>query len=603
MSTQVWEQRFRAPTVGMPMWGVHAPDRLAYTGTESGVWQAHVVDLTSGDRRQVTEHPVGVIRAQMTPDGSKVVWFIDENGDESGRWWVQPFEGGESQPLLVGVPERGWNDGLAQTDHVVAAAIGTQDEFALFVSRGGAPATKIWSSKEAISLSGSSGEVDQPYLGGLSADGSFVAVDHGEGSDEIHRALRVFDTRTGEVVGDVADHGISITGTCWSPAPGDQRLAYVHERQDFVRPAIWNLETGEHQELVIEQAGDHFITDWWPDTSHVLVVRRFEGSFSMFRYDLATDAMTAIAAEPGQFSGERVRPNGSIWYRQATGARQARVLNDAGADVLPPHGDPAPAGRPYASWHFPNLNGETVHGFFVHPEGEGPWPVMMYVHGGPTWLHEDRFEPEVQSYVDAGFLVGMVNYRGSTGYGRDWRDRIIGDIGGCDLEDVNAGFDDLVSRGIADASRAVVAGWSWGGYVTLMMLGKHADRWTCGVAGVPVGDYELGYEALSPDLKAYDRALLGGTPDQFPQLMADRNPINHADKVQAPVLFIIGENDSRCPYEQAMAYVNRLAQRNSPHQVYLFGTGHGSNDMDEDVQQQRVILDFLLENVKGLETV
>jgi dipeptidyl aminopeptidase/acylaminoacyl peptidase len=587
----------------MPMWGVHAPDRLVYSGTESGVWQVHAVDLITGTRRQVTDHPVGVIEGQMTPSGDEVAWFIDENGDESGRWWIQPFEGGDSRPLLRGVPERGWNNGLAQTDHVVAAAIGTQDEFALFVSRDGGPATKIWSSREAISLAGASGDVEQPYLAGLSADGAFAAVEHGEGSDEIHRSLRVFDTRTGDVAGDVADPGISITGTCWSPVPGDERFAYIHERSDFIRPAIWDVVTGEHRDLVIGDAGDYFITDWWPDAATVLVARRFEGSFSLFRYDLATDTMTQIIAEPGEYTGERVRPDGSVWYRVSTGARKARILGDAGADVLQPQGDPAPAGRPYESWHFTNPRGESVHGFFVHPEGDGPWPVMMYVHGGPTWLHEDRFEPEVQSYVDAGFLVGMVNYRGSTGYGRDWRDRIIGDIGGCDLEDVNAGFDDLVTRGIADPTRAVVAGWSWGGYVTLMMLGKHADRWTCGVAGVPVGDYELGYEALSPDLKAYDRALLGGTPDQVPELMADRNPINHADEVSAPVLFIIGENDSRCPYEQAMAYVDRLAKRNAPHQVYLFGTGHGSNDIDEDVHQQRVILDFLLENVKGLSTV
>ena len=108
------------------MWGAHAPDRLVYSGTESGVWQAHVVDLATGERRQVTDHPVGVIHAQVTPDGSHVVWFIDENGDESGRWWTQPFEGGDLEPLLTGVPDRGWNDGLAQTDDVVAAAISTQ---------------------------------------------------------------------------------------------------------------------------------------------------------------------------------------------------------------------------------------------------------------------------------------------------------------------------------------------------------------------------------------------------------------------------------------------------------------------------------------------
>ncbi len=252
------------------------------------------------------------------------------------------------------------------------------------------------------------------------------------------------------------------------------------------------------------------------------------------------------------------------------------------------------------SWRFDNERGQSVHGFYAAPEGKGPFPVLMLVHGGPTSQDVDRYYPEAQAYVDAGFVVGMVNYRGSTGYGREWRDVLTGDIGGPELEDVNAGLRDLVARGLADASRAVVGGWSWGGYVTLMELGKHPDLWLCGVAGVPVGDYELGYEDLSPLLQAYDRALLGGTPAEVPELMRDRNPINHADHVRAPVLFLIGENDSRCPYRQAMAYVERLAARDHPHELYVFGTGHGSNDLDEKVRQQRVILEFLDRHVPGL---
>jgi dipeptidyl aminopeptidase/acylaminoacyl peptidase len=88
--------------------------------------------------------------------------------------------------------------------------------------------------------------------------------------------------------------------------------------------------------------------------------------------------------------------------------------------------------------------------------------------------------------------------------------------------------------------------------VTLLELGKHPELWSCGIAGVPVGDYAAGYEDLSPLLQAYDRALLGGAPSEVPELMADRSPINFVDNVTAPVLFLIGKNDSRCPYRQAM---------------------------------------------------
>jgi dipeptidyl aminopeptidase/acylaminoacyl peptidase len=82
--------------------------------------------------------------------------------------------------------------------------------------------------------------------------------------------------------------------------------------------------------------------------------------------------------------------------------------------------------------------------------------------------------------------------------------------------------------------------------------------------------------------------------------MADRNPINSADAVEAPVLFLIGEHDSRCPYRQAMAYVDRLAARQHPHEVYLFSTGHGSYDIEEEIRQQRTILGFLAEHVPGV---
>jgi dipeptidyl aminopeptidase/acylaminoacyl peptidase len=293
-----------------------------------------------------------------------------------------------------------------------------------------------------------------------------------------------------------------------------------------------------------------------------------------------------------------VGPDGAVWLCHSSGGTAPRILDHAGRDVLLLEGEPAPSGRPFESFRFANGHGDEVQAFLVAPAGNGPFPIFLRPHGGPTWLDEDRWHPEVQSYVDAGFAVVLVNYRGSTGRGAAWRDTLIGDIGGPELEDLNDALDHLIDRGVADADRAVIGGWSWGGYLTLMMLGKHPERgWRCGIAGIPVGDYELSYEDMSPVLQAYDRALLGGRPDEVPELMADRNPIHSADAVEAPVLFVIGENDSRCPYRQAMAYVERLAARKHPHEVYLFGTGHGSNDVEEEIRQQRAILSFLERHV------
>src|SRR6266496_3260599 len=114
MSDQpLWERRFRAPIVSMPEWSPHAPHRLTFASNDSGVWQLQALDLATGRRRKVTDHPVGVTDGTTTLDGAGVLWFQDETGDESGRWYHQPFDGGASTPFLDGVPQ-GWNDGLTQ---------------------------------------------------------------------------------------------------------------------------------------------------------------------------------------------------------------------------------------------------------------------------------------------------------------------------------------------------------------------------------------------------------------------------------------------------------------------------------------------------------
>lgn len=597
--TPRWERRFHAPQIAYPDWSPLAPDRLAYESTESGVWQLHVVDLATERRRRVTDHPVGVVAGAWAPDGAAICWWQDETGDESGRWYVQPFEGGDERVLLPDV-EPGWNDGIAWVPGMLVASISGRDGFVVYASEdAGATAKEIARSTEHLGVAGRSGGYNR---GGLSADGTMVCLQHAEHGDEIHEALRVLDPRTGGVIAELVHEGRQVASSAWSPLEGDGRLAVVHELGGIPRPAIWEPVTGAWTEIDPGLDGEVSVADWWPDASALLLSQLHDGRHRLHRFDLANGTASPIEHPEGQVEWAQVRPDGAVWYRHASGATAPRILDDAGREVLPLEGETAPSGRPYASIRFRNRHGDDVQGFLATPESDGPWPVFLRPHGGPTWLDEDRWNPEVQSYVDAGFAVAAINYRGSTGRGAKWRDALIGDIGGPELEDLNDALDHLIAEGIADPERAVVGGWSWGGYLTLMMLGKHPERrWRCGIAGVPVGDYVLSYDDMSPLLQAYDRALLGGRPDEVPELMADRNPINSADAVDAPVLFLIGEHDSRCPYRQAMAYVDRLAARGHPHEVYLFATGHGSFDIEEEIRQQRAILAFLARHVPGVE--
>jgi len=604
-----WEQRFRAPTILFPTWSRHQPDRLVYASTESGRSQLHSWDLATGTRRRITDESVGVLGGHVSADGSRVVWLSDLTGDEAGRFVGAPFESGlpvsgaEADPL-EGFPA-GWDEGLALGRERTVAAISGMDGFSIWVAEAAglrAPARLLHRHPESVRLAGTSGiaagSVEQA---GLSADETLVCVEHSEHGDLLHQALRVIDARSGATVGELRDEGLDLAAFAWSPVPGDQRVAIGHEREGERRPAIWDPRTGDLVELRLELDGLIEPADWWPDGSALLLVQLAQGRHRLHRLELAGGTLTAIEIQPGSIGGARVRPDGSVWYRVQDGVRPGRLLV-AGHDepLLEPDGPTAPAGRPFEDWSFPNPARQTVHGFIVRPRGTPPYPTVMLAHGGPTWIDMDRWAPDVQAYADAGFLVAMVNYRGSLGYGQAWRDSIIGNIGFPETEDVVAGHDDLLRRGLADPDRSVIAGWSWGGYLTLLMHGVHPERFVAGVAGVPVGDYAAGYEDLSPTLQAYDRALLGGTPAELPDLMRERSPISYVDRVRAPILFLAGSNDSRCPIRQVMLYVDRLRARGHPHELYVYETGHSSFDLDERARQRALVLDFLARTVPGV---
>ena len=596
----LWQARFRAPIVGFPTWSVHAPDRLVYTSSESGVYQLHSWDRQTGERRQITNEPVGLIAGEVTPDGEWVVWHRDITGDESGVWVAAPFTGGAAEPLVDGLPE-GWNGGLAIGRRRTVTALSDRDGFSLFAAEADGVPRKLSSSEESIELGGAGALMAGPDQGALSADESLLAIEHSEHGDQIHPALRILDARTGAVVADLRDEGRALCAFAWSPIPGDPRLAIGHERRGERAPAIWNVETGEIVDLPLPWDRLTEVADWWPDASALLLFELRDGRNYLHRFDLATGVVEPLPIETGSLTGARVRPDGKVWYRLQRGEHPG-VVFEMGRDepiLAPPAG--APPGRPYVPWTYANPDGERVHGWLVEPEGPKPWPTFMLVHGGPTSVDLDSWSPLVQAIADMGFCVAMLNYRGSIGFGAAWRDALIGNIGWPEVEDIVAGHDDLLAKGIADPTRSVIGGWSWGGFLTLLTHGMHPDRFIAGVAGVPVADYISAYADESPLLQAYDRALLGGAPVDVPQLMQERSPIQYVDNVRAPLLITAGENDSRCPLPQILNYVERLKARNHPHQLYLFGTGHSSFDVDERIRQLGVVLDFLSKAVPGVE--
>ncbi|MEK7863040.1 MAG: prolyl oligopeptidase family serine peptidase, partial [Chloroflexota bacterium] len=170
-----------------------------------------------------------------------------------------------------------------------------------------------------------------------------------------------------------------------------------------------------------------------------------------------------LPAEAGTIAASRVRPDGEVWYLLDRSA-EAPVVRAIGGDVvLRPEGRAAPAGVSYR-----DAEVEGIHVFVAEPPAKGPHPTYFYIHGGPEAHDRDSFSPTVQAWVDHGFAVVLVNYRGSSGYGKAWRDAIVGRPGLTELEDIATVHDWAIRTGLADPNRCVLSGGSWGGYLTLL---------------------------------------------------------------------------------------------------------------------------------------
>jgi dienelactone hydrolase len=570
-----WRRRFRATTVSLPTWARDAPDRLLFGSNQSGRLELHAWDRASGDRRQVTSRPEGTTMGALDPAGRSIWWFDDERGNEAGTWRAEPFEGGApARPAAPGV-EAGYPAGLALGSGF--AIVGTSTD------RG----SRIW-------LSGAEGAAEPLYahredagVAGLSRDERLLAFAHAEHGDSRHPALRVLD-RTGRPVADLWDGpGLALAAGAWSPVAGDQRLVVLRERTGLARPAVWAPEADAVTELALDLPGE-VRAEWYPDASALLLLHDHAGRRELFRYDLAAHRLDPLDAPRGSISPAVVRPDGRLWYQHSSGATPPRLLED-GRTLLEPPGPPPPAGLAA----YEDVRAGPVHGFLARPPGAGPHPTLVWVHGGPTSHDRDAWSPLVQAWVDHGFAVALVNYRGSTGYGRGWRDALEASPGLTEIEDVRAVRDHLVAAGVADPARIVLGGGSWGGYLTLLGLGLQPDAWSLGLALVPVADYVAAYEDEMEPLKAFDRSLFGGTPAERPEFYRERSPITYVDQVRAPVFVTAGRNDPRCPIRQIENYLGRLRELGLPHERYEFDAGHSSMVVEERVRQIERQIDFV----------
>lgn len=382
-------------------------------------------------------------------------------------------------------------------------------------------------------------------------------------------------------------------------SPDGRWLAYASDESGWWQLYLYDLND-QRRFRVTDAEAEHGLPGWvqsmrayaWTADSRALIfLRSTQGVVTVHRYDLESAQETAIGGldDYPSLAQIAVSARGSVAAIASAPRTPPRVVSlETAASPLRlrihcrtmPERIPAESLSPAQPMEWHGEDGETIHGIYYPPtstdyRGSDAPPLVVMAHGGPTSQVTLGFEPTAQFFATRGFAVLDVNYRGSTGYGRDYRHRLRRNWGVLDVQDCASGAQVLVRAGLADSSKLVIMGGSAGGYTVLQSLVDKPGFYRAGVGRYAVADlFMLAQETHKFEARYLD-SLVGDLPADA-DIYRARSPLYHAERIVDPVILFQGSEDVVVPPNQSERIVASLRARGVPHEYHLYeGEGHG----------------------------
>jgi dipeptidyl aminopeptidase/acylaminoacyl peptidase len=243
---------------------------------------------------------------------------------------------------------------------------------------------------------------------------------------------------------------------------------------------------------------------------------------------------------------------------------------------------------------YPTFDGREIPAFWFRPEGDGPFPVVIEVHGGPEGQRRVNFMPQTQLWLSLGVAVLATNVRGSTGYGKEY----------CHLDDVELRLDSVTdlaesvkwlrSQPDVDGDRITVMGGSYGGFMTLAAITFHPTLWRAAVDIVGICNWVSFLERTGP-WRVKHRSYEYGNLENNREFLESVSPLTHVEKIETPLFVIHGRNDPRVPLFEAEQIVAALESRNLPVELLVFDDeGHGLSKRANKIEGYAAAAEFVL---------
>ena len=570
-----------------------SPDgtQIAFSWNPTGQWEIYLMPLAgSATPQPITTGRGSKFTPRWSPNGQWLAYTLDLDGGELYDIYFYDFATGQHTNLTPGTPDAIQPGFCWSPDgRWIAFASDRSGCFDTFVMPAtGGPGRRV------LSVPYPDWEVR------WSPDGCWLAVIVEARGQDYWTFIVSPEGGEPRAIAN-ASEPICAKEACWSP--DGTRLAFASDCHGYFDIGFYEMATGQITWLT-EGEGDKELPVWSPDGRQLTYVLSQGPLTWLTVLEMYNGSSATYQIAPGVHYRPRFTPDGShlifvfdnpahpcdLWLLSLTDGVFRQLTRS-----LPPDLEDTLFVMP-ACVCYPSLDGKSVPALLYRPrQVKSPVPAVVYIHGGPKWLAQVTWDPLAQHMVSRGWAVLAPNYRGSTGYGREWQLANRFDLGSGDTKDVIAGADYLVNKGIADPARIAVTGTSWGGYLTMTSMTQYPDRWAGGSAVVPFLNWFTGHANSRKDLQHWDLENLGD-PEKDHDLYYDRSPFFFLDRVAAPVQLICGAHDVRCPAGESIQARDRLVELGKECDLALYpDEGHGFLKRENIIDARKRRVAFLAE--------